>query len=116
MTRYHNPNYETTHRYESRMTLKNCRTCHSETQCRDCHKASGVAYKSSLLQKRHPLGWDKPLLVRVPRQESAAQPRFLHHLPHPERVPVLSLLFTQGLPAVLKKANEQLIMNNEQWM
>ena len=57
VTRYHNPNYETTHRYESRMTLKNCRTCHSETQCRDCHKASGVSYKSSLLQKRHPLGW-----------------------------------------------------------
>lgn len=57
ITRYHNPNYETTHRYESRMTLKNCRACHSDRQCRDCHKSSGVSYKSPLLQQRHPFGW-----------------------------------------------------------
>ncbi|OHD64330.1 MAG: hypothetical protein A2176_01705 [Spirochaetes bacterium RBG_13_51_14] len=57
VARYHNPNYQATHRYESRISLKNCRACHSDRQCRDCHKASGVNFKSPLIQKRHPLGW-----------------------------------------------------------
>jgi len=55
--RYHNPNYEISHRYESRLSLKHCRSCHSERQCRDCHRSSGVAYTYPPLRQRHPAGW-----------------------------------------------------------
>jgi hypothetical protein len=56
--RYHNPNYEFAHKYESRISLKHCRACHSERQCRDCHRASGVTYNRLTLQRRHPIGWN----------------------------------------------------------
>jgi c(7)-type cytochrome triheme protein len=55
--RDHNPNYELSHKYESRISLRHCRACHSERQCRDCHKTSGVYYKNPPIRMRHPLGW-----------------------------------------------------------
>lgn len=55
--RYHTPNFEFSHKYESRLSLKHCRACHSERQCRDCHKSSGVNYQYPPLKRRHPLGW-----------------------------------------------------------
>lgn len=55
--RYHNPNYELSHKYESRISLKHCRACHSDRQCRDCHKTSGVNYNNPTLKRRHPIGW-----------------------------------------------------------
>jgi hypothetical protein len=56
--RYHSPNFGLSHKYESRLSLKHCRSCHSERQCRDCHKSSGVNYKYPPLAKRHPAGWE----------------------------------------------------------
>ncbi len=58
---YHNPNFELSHRYESRLSLTHCRACHSERQCRECHKSRGVEYKYPPLRKRHPLGWSNPM-------------------------------------------------------
>lgn len=54
---YHNPNIAVSHKFESRLSLRHCRACHSERQCRDCHKASGVDYKYPSIKTRHPLGW-----------------------------------------------------------
>jgi hypothetical protein len=59
--RYHSPNFELSHKYESRISLKHCRACHGERQCRDCHKNSGVDYKNPALQRRHPIGWTNRL-------------------------------------------------------
>ncbi len=58
---YHNPNYLMSHKYESRISLKHCRACHSDRQCSECHKASGVYYSNPAVRKRHPVGWTNRL-------------------------------------------------------
>jgi hypothetical protein len=58
--RYHNENYEFSHKYESRVSLNHCRACHSDRQCRSCHKSAGVDYRNPAIRKRHPSGWENP--------------------------------------------------------
>lgn len=61
LKRYHGPNYELAHRYESKITLKNCRACHSDRQCRRCHRLNGVEYRTFPQKRRHPIGWTNRL-------------------------------------------------------
>ncbi|MDH5719204.1 MAG: cytochrome c3 family protein [Spirochaetia bacterium] len=54
----HNPNWELTHKYESRAVIKDCRSCHSERYCNECHTQKGVSLQSeSRIKKVHPEGW-----------------------------------------------------------
>ena len=53
----HEPNYETTHKYDSRLSMNNCKSCHAENFCKDCHNAKGLNSSKVVNRLIHPIGW-----------------------------------------------------------
>ena len=57
----HDLAWERTHRFSVRNEVQNCKACHSDDSCQDCHRLRGVAgsmkYRQRMDALIHPPGW-----------------------------------------------------------